>query len=196
VNLARVLVAQGLHRPDGPFLNEALALLARLSEAAEGAGWVGRAIEVLILRSVALSALGDQNEALRVLAQALVLAEPEGYVRVFVDETAVRGLLVKAIAQGAVPNLEYADRLLSAFGEAPEEQVRAGGSSSDLVEPLTERELQVLRLMSANLTSPQMAEELVVSVNTVRTHIQHIYQKLAVHSRYEAVVRARELKLL
>jgi len=196
VNLARVLVAQGLHRPDGPFLSKALALLARLSEAAEGAGWVGRAIEILVLRSIALSALGDEDDALRALARALALAEPEGYIRVFVDEAPVRRLLVSAIAHGAVPHLEYAGRLLSVFGVAPGEQVVADEGFSALVEPLTERELQVLRLMSANLTSPQMAEELVVSVNTVRTHVQHIYQKLAVHSRYEAVARARELNIV
>ena len=87
-------------------------------------------------------------------------------------------------------------RLLSVFGEAPKETVWGWIPSSDLVEPLTERELQVLRLMATGLTSPEMAKELVVSVNTVRTHIQHIYQKLAVHSRHEAVVRARELDLL
>jgi LuxR family maltose regulon positive regulatory protein len=196
VNLARVLVAQGLHRPDGPYLDQALALLARLAEAAEGAGWVSRAIEILTLRAVALSALGDQDAALRPLARALDLAEPEGYARVFLDEAApVRQLLVSAVARGATPHIEYANRLLSAFGVAPgKAPVRA--SAAALVEPLTERELQVLRLMAAGLTSPQIAEELVVSVNTVRTHIQHIYQKLAAHSRYEAVARARELEML
>ena len=197
VNLARVLVARGLHRPDGPYLDEALALLARLSEASEKAGWVGRAIEVLVLRSVALSTLGDDDAALNALARALALAEPERYVRLFVDEAApVRELLAKTVARGAVPHIEYANRLLSAFRVAAEEKVQSLDPSSDLVEPLTERELQILRLMSANLPSPQIAEELVISVNTVRTHIQHIYQKLAVHSRYEAVVRARELDIL
>jgi LuxR family maltose regulon positive regulatory protein len=197
VNLARALVARGLHRPDSPYLDEALALLARLSEAAEGAGWISRAIEILVLRSVALLACGDKGMALEALTRALTLAEPEGYVRTFVDEGApVRELLGKAAACPVAPHGEYVGQLLSAFGAAPEKKARALVSSSDLVEPLTEREVEVLRLMATDLTSPEMAKELVVSVNTVRTHIQHIYQKLAVHSRYEAVSRARELSLL
>jgi LuxR family maltose regulon positive regulatory protein len=197
VNLARVLVARGLHRPDGPCLDQALALLERLSEAAEGAGWVGRAVEVLVLRSVALTAFGDPDAALSALVRALALGEPGGYVRTFVDEgVPVRELLVVAVARGAAPHRAYMGRLLSAFGSAPKENVWGSVPSSDLVEPLTERELQVLRLMATDLTSPKMAGELVISVNTVRTHIQHIYQKLGVHSRHEAVVRARELDLL
>ena len=90
---------------------------------------------------------------------------------------------------------QHPRRLNVGVRAAPGENVRAP-VSSDLVEPLTERELQVLRLMAADLTSPEIARELVVSANTVRTHIQHIYQKLAVHSRYEAILRARELGLL
>jgi LuxR family maltose regulon positive regulatory protein len=192
VNLARVLVARGVAH-----LDEALSLLARLSEAAEGAGWVGRAIEVLVLRSVALGARGDDDEALGMLTRALALAEPAGYVRTFVDEGApVRELLVRAAARPIALHGEYVDQLLSAFGAAPEEDMRALGTCPDLVEPLTERELQVLRLMATDLTSPEMAVELVVSVNTVRTHIQHVYQKLGVHSRYEAVTRAQALGLL
>jgi LuxR family maltose regulon positive regulatory protein len=85
---------------------------------------------------------------------------------------------------------------LSAFGAAPQENVRGSGPAADLVEPLTERELQVLRLMATDLTSPEMAEALFVSTNTVRTHIQHIYQKLDAHSRHEAVLRAQELGIL
>ncbi|MFN2229705.1 MAG: LuxR C-terminal-related transcriptional regulator [Anaerolineae bacterium] len=197
VNLARVLVAQGLHRPDGSWLDEALALLARLAEAAEGAGWVGRAIEVLVLRAVAHAARGSKSAALGALDRALALAEPEGYIRTFLDEGApVRGLLVGAVARGAAPHQAYMGRLLSAFGAAPQENVRGSGPAADLVEPLTERELQVLRLMATDLTSPEMAEALFVSTNTVRTHIQHIYQKLDAHSRHEAVLRAQELGIL
>jgi LuxR family maltose regulon positive regulatory protein len=195
VNLARVLIAQGRHRPGGPYLDQALALLARLSEAAEGAGWVGRAIEALVLRAVALEARGDRNAALETTIRALSLGESEGYVRTFVDEGApVRELLVRIVARDAAPHRAYAGRLLAAFGAG--ETVQPWGTAAELVEPLTARQLQVLRVMATNMTSTEMADALVVSVNTVRTHIQHIYQKLAVHSRYEAVARARELDLL
>ena len=196
VNLARVLVARGLHSPEGPWLDQALALLVRLSEAAEGAGWMSRAIEVLVLRSIALEALDDRDKALSTLGRALAMAEPEGYVRTFVDEgTPFRRLLARTASEGPAPVRAYAGRLLSTFsasrGAAP-----APAPSAALVEPLTEREHQILRLMVTDLTAPQIAEELVVSVNTVRTHIQHIYGKLGAHSRYEAVDRARELELL
>jgi LuxR family maltose regulon positive regulatory protein len=196
-NLARVLVAQGLHRPDGPYLDQALALLARLVEAAEGAGWVSRAIEVHVLRAIALDARGDPDAGLDALARALALAEPEGYIRIFLDEGApVRQLMVGAIARGAAPHGAYVGRLLSAFGGVPKEEARRSVPSAELVEPLTDRELQVLRLLATELTSPEMAKALVVSTNTVRTHIQHIYQKLDVHSRQEAVLRGRELGIL
>jgi LuxR family maltose regulon positive regulatory protein len=197
VNLARVLLARGLHRPDDPYLDEALALLARLTEAAEGAGWVGRAIEVLVLRSVALSARDERDAAMDTLAQALDLAKPEGYVRTFVDEGApVRELLQGAAARGAVSHKAYVGRLLSAFGLASAQEMEATALFPGLVEQLTERELQVLRLIVTDLTAPAIAQELCVSVNTVRTHIQHVYQKLGAHSRYEAVARARERGLL
>jgi LuxR family maltose regulon positive regulatory protein len=201
VNLARVRVAQGLHQPVGPWLGEALALLARLAVAAAESGWVGREIEVYVLRAVALAASGKGDAALDALDRALALGEPEGYVRTFVDEGApVRDLLVQAVARGMTSHQDYAGRLLAAFAAA------AGGPKESppcarrdewhLVDPLTERELQVLRLMSTDLNSTEIAEELVVSVNTVRSHVQHIYQKLAVHSRHEAVSRARETGLL
>jgi LuxR family maltose regulon positive regulatory protein len=197
VNLARVLVARGLHQSDGPHLDEALALLARLSKAAEGAGWMGRAIEVLVLRAIALDARGDGEEALRVLARALALSEVEGYVRTFLDEGApLRVLLEATVACRAAPYAAYAARLLSAFDPEAEEEARTGSPAAGLVEPLTARELQILRLMAADRTAPQIADVLVVSVNTVRTHVQHIYQKLDAHSRYEALCRAQELGLL
>jgi LuxR family maltose regulon positive regulatory protein len=110
----------------------------------------------------------------------------------------VRELLVQAVARGPTAHSAYAGRLLAAFS-AVEEKVRARVPSklgTPLVEPLTERELEVLRLLAADLTRPEMAEVLVVSVNTGRSHIQHIYQKLAAHSRYEALARAREFNLL
>jgi LuxR family maltose regulon positive regulatory protein len=233
VNLARVLVAQGVHQPDpltdpssslrtssGQALDEALALLARLSEAAEGAGWIGRAIEILCLRSLALRARGDDEEALSALARALALAEPEGYVRTFLDEGLPMGKLLREMAARGIA-VDYVSRLLVALeGEAKGQrqkteafdssfapslrsgQAPSAGSeqtthpSSVLVEPLTGRERQVLRLLATNLTSPEIAQELVVSANTVRTHVRHIYDKLMVHSRYEAVQRARELDLL
>ena len=101
VNLARVLVAQGMRQPSGPYLDKALGLLARLLRAAETAEWINEAIKILILQALALQARGDSEEALTALARALSLAEPGGYVRIFVDEGAPIGkLLRQAVARG------------------------------------------------------------------------------------------------
>jgi LuxR family maltose regulon positive regulatory protein len=189
VNLARVLVAQGVRQPSGPYLDQALGLLTRLLEAAETAGWLNEAIKILILQALAFQAREDEEQALAALARALSLAGPGGYVRVFVDEgTPIGGLLRQAVARGIT--VDYAGRLLAAL----EGEVKAQPPA--LVEPLTEREMEVLRLLTTHLSSTQIAEELVVSVNTVRSHIKRIYGKLDVHSREDAVRRVRELGLL
>jgi LuxR family maltose regulon positive regulatory protein len=125
------------------------------------------------------------------LERALALAEPEGYVRVFVDEgPPMAALLEEAAKRRIAPG--YARRLLTAFGpaevSAPVEQ--------PLIEPLSERELDVLRLLATDLGGPEIARELVVSLNTVRTHTKSIYGKLGVNNRRAAVRRAEELALL
>ena len=189
--LARLRIAR--QRPD-----EALEILLPTTRAAEKLGWNGVAIETLALQALAFRAQGDVEQALDALERALALGEPSGYVRTFVDEGgAMADLLREAAAQGIA--LEYVNKLLAAFEVAehgalgqpgPPPQARAS------TETLSERELEVLRLLNTSLSSTEMADELVVSVNTVRTHVRSIYSKLGVHSRYKAVARARELNLI
>jgi LuxR family maltose regulon positive regulatory protein len=182
----RLLIAQ--NKPD-----RALQVLGCLERAAEDGGRTGRVIEILILAALARGARGDTGCALAILERALSLAEPEGYVRLFVDEGApMAELLSQAASRGIAP--DYVDKLLAAMdlGTVPKQLA----SVPLLLEPLSDRELDVLRLLNTDLSGPEIAAELVVSVNTVRTHIRRIYSKLDVHSRYEAVVRANELDLL
>jgi LuxR family maltose regulon positive regulatory protein len=199
INLARVLVAQGTQRPSGGYLDEALGLLARLLKAAQSTGWINEEIKTLILQALALKARGDTERAIAALARAVALAEPGGYVRTFVDEGApMHELLRQAATQGIASN--YTGRLLAAM-RAEEHRSQAtrrpeGKPSPLLIQPLSERELEVLRLLTTTLSGPEIAEQLVISVNTVRSHIKNIYSKLDVHRRMEAVERARELGLL
>jgi LuxR family maltose regulon positive regulatory protein len=123
------------------------------------------------------------------LKRALILAEPEGFVRVFIDEgEPIAHLLRQFAASGFMP--EYVGKLLATFSSS------YSGKVQSLSDPLSERELEVLRLIIAGLTNREIAGELVVSLGTIKTHINHIYQKLDVNSRTQAVARARELKLV
>ena len=141
-------------------------------------------------RSHPLSAR-DVPAALATLERALALAEPEGYVRTFVDEGPPMAALLDAAAKRGIAR-DYVTRLLAAFGTSGvRTPVRQG-----LVDPLSERELDVLRLLGSELTGPEIARELVVSLNTVRTHTKAIYAKLGVNTRRAAVRRAAELDLL
>jgi LuxR family maltose regulon positive regulatory protein len=151
---------------------------------------MGSAIEIMVLQALAHEAQGDISRALVPLERALTLAEPEGYVRIFVDEgPPMAALLRDAAKHGIAPN--YVSQLLTAFGKAegrkPVTQL--------LIEPLSERELEVLRLLGTELNGPEIAHELMVSPNTMRTHTKNIYSKLGVHNRRAAVRRAEELDL-
>lgn len=132
--------------------------------------------------------------AMSKLETALSLAEPESYSRIFVDEGKPMGKLLE-MAIGCGVARDYATRLLDLI-RAGQSISKPRSSSDRLVEPLSKREKQVLRLLDTDLSVPEIAVELVIAASTVRSHIKNIYQKLAVHSRYEAVVRARELDLL
>ena len=179
--LARLLIAQ-----DRP--SKALRLLIRLLSMTETAGALGSAIDVLVLSALALQAEGASDRALPPLERALTLAEPEGYVRTFVDEGEPMAMLLRqAAAQGTVP--AYVGRLLAAFGTEADD-------SSPLLEPLSNRELTVLRLITAGLSNREIADELYLSLNTIKTHTKSIYSKLNAHSRTQAVNRARDLGLL
>jgi LuxR family maltose regulon positive regulatory protein len=191
ITLARMLLARHQDERAEHSIHQATRLLERLLLAAEEGGRTGRVIEILVLRALAHQRLGDIPAALSCLERAMTLAEPEGYVRVFIDEGPPIASLLKAAAkQGTARN--HVRRLLAAVGEtghdSPIEQA--------LIEPLSERELDVLRLLGTDLDGPDIARELTVSLNTMRTHTKNIYAKLAVTNRRAAVRRAQELDLL
>jgi LuxR family maltose regulon positive regulatory protein len=164
-------------------------LLAQLLQAARAAGRMGSAIKILALQALAFQAQGDHGQALSALKQVLALAEPEGYMRTFVDEgPPMAKLLRHALSQGIAPS--YVARLLAAFGETTEP------TAQPLVEPLSERELEVLRLVAAGLSNREIAQELVIAVSTVKSHTNHIYGKLGVKNRTQAAAWAKELNLL
>jgi LuxR family maltose regulon positive regulatory protein len=191
ITLARLLLAQSARdRTDGS-RREATKLLEGLLHAAEDGSRTGRVIEILILQALDRRNRGDIPAALGPLGRALSLAEPEGYVRIFLDEgPPMAALLAAATRQGVAPN--YVRQLLAAFGQT-EGITRVNRA---LVEPLSERELDVLRLLASDLSGPGIASELVVSLNTVRTHTRNIYAKLGVNDRRAAVRRSGELGLL
>ena len=190
VTLARVLLAR---HPVARALDEATELLERLLRAAEDGGRTGSVIEILVLQALAQQLRGDVPAALVPLERALELAEPEGYVRRFVDEgSPMAVLLVSAAERGIAPS--YVQRLLAAFAK-PEPEI-SPTADQGLVEPLSGRELDVLRLLGSDLGGPEIARELIVALNTVRTHTKSIYAKLGVNNRRAAVRRAEELGLL
>jgi LuxR family maltose regulon positive regulatory protein len=194
--LARVRLTEGQ-------VEEAVQLLTRLLAVAEAGGWMGDVIEILALQALALQAQGATTQALATLGRALALAEPEGYVRIFVDEGAPMAALLAQSAERRAQSdslLIYIEHLLRAFPE-PQRQAQIVlrsplERSSALIEPLSERELEVLRLLAAGLESPEIARELIISVSTARTHIKNIYGKLGVHGRVQAIERARALGLV
>jgi LuxR family maltose regulon positive regulatory protein len=178
--------------------DEALGLLSRLLEAAEAGERTSKAIEILGLQAMAAQAKGDTSLALGAIENALTLAVPEGFVQTFVDEgPPMAHLLYEALGRGMEP--EYVSRLLAAFPVAEPEPAASAGSQpqeSDLIEPLSERELEVLQLVAEGLTNREIAARLFVSPNTVKGHTRNIYGKLAVHSRTQAIARATALGLL
>ena len=190
ITLARVLLARYQGERAMASIHEATRLLERLLPAAEEGGRTGRVIEILVLRALAHQTLGDIPAALACLERAMSLAEPEGYVRVFIDEGPPMASLLKAAAkQGIARN--YVRQLLAAVSETKHDRP----IEQALIEPLSERELDVLRLLGTELDGPAIARELMVSLNTMRTHTKNIYAKLAVTNRRAAVRRAAELGL-
>jgi LuxR family maltose regulon positive regulatory protein len=188
LTLARVRISQGRADPAGPFLKDALLLLDRLLADAEAKARMGSALEILIVQAVALAAQHDRKRALVALERALAQAAPEGYVRLFVDEgMPMLALLHQAQAHGIASG--YVARLLAAFGEPT-------SAADALVEPLTPRELEVLRLLAKGLSNQEIARELIIEVGTVKRHVNSICGKLGVSGRLQAVAHAREYDLL
>jgi LuxR family maltose regulon positive regulatory protein len=194
ITQARVLIAQ--NRP-----NKAIALLSHLEETARSAGRMGRVIEILLLEALAMREPGDSEHAILALTKCLTLAEPEGYVRVFLDEgRPMQMLLAQWLARaGASPVRDYARHLLSQFDAEPHVVAAAQEKASptgDLVEPLSQRELEVLHLVALGRTNQEIARQLIVAPGTVKAHTASIYRKLDVANRTEAVARARQLGIL
>jgi ATP/maltotriose-dependent transcriptional regulator MalT len=198
--LARVLIAR-----DHPA--EALKLLERLSRAAAAQDRTGSRIEIGALQGLALAASGEENAAVDALAQALMLACPQGYVRVFADEGRPMSTLLarliaaqqadQAAARGV--SLGYLAQVLRAFDghhAGPRAGRDAAAAVPGLVEQLTARELEILVLLAAGTSNPRIAEQLVVSLDTVKKHVSHVLGKLGAANRTEAVARARRLGLI
>jgi LuxR family transcriptional regulator, maltose regulon positive regulatory protein len=174
------------------------ALLARLLQAAEAQKRQGSALDILLVQALAHEAQGNRPQAIAALERAMALAEPEGYVRIFVDEgEAMRLLIEKQSRNRDHPLSGYANKLLAAFTQlmaAPESAIIH--QKSDMIEPLSVRELEVLKLLRSELSGPEIAQQLIVSLNTLRTHTNNIFNKLGVNNRRAAVRRAEELDLL
>jgi LuxR family maltose regulon positive regulatory protein len=200
ITLARVLLARSKSDLTDRSTLDARKLLERLLSAAEEGSRTGSSIEILVLQALAHHAQSDLSAALLPLQQALTLAEPQGYVRIFLDEgSPMAQLLREAAARRILP--DYTGKLLAAC-EA-EQQTSAGKAhlptspdSLPLIEALSQRELEVLRLFKTELSGPEIAQELVVALSTIRTHTKSIYSKLNVTNRRAAVKRAAELDLI
>ena len=187
LRLRESLVITVLHLKQGNFAR-ALERIDWQLEVFQQQGRAVTQVELLLLQSEALFALGEEGKALEVFEKALEIGEQAGYLRTFLDQgQPVRVLL------GKMPSTEYIESLLVAFeGPLPQRKEKP----QPLIDPLSERELEVLRLLPTNLTTPEMAEELFIGVNTVRSHIKSIYGKLGVHKRSEAVISSKDLGLL
>jgi LuxR family transcriptional regulator, maltose regulon positive regulatory protein len=196
LTLARVRMAQGREDPAGPWLQQTLHVLDRLLVEAEAKARWRSALEILILRALTLDAQGNRDEALSTLLEALARAEPEGYIRLFVDEgVPMQVLLQKIQVRGVLPS--YVATLLCAFGDQHVLDVAPAFSGRSIqVEPLTQREREVLHLLSAGASNREIARRLVLSLGTVKKHVSNICGKLDVQSRTQAIARARALHLL
>ncbi|MSP14032.1 MAG: tetratricopeptide repeat protein [Chloroflexi bacterium] len=200
ITLARVLIAQYNSDRAERSLHQAMGLLERLLKAAEAGGRTGSVIEILVLQALAHEAQGDIPPALVSLERALTLAKPEGYVRIFADEgLPMAHLLSAAAAHGMTP--DYTGKLLAVF--ETEEQQREDKSylpsappAQPLIEPLSQRELEVLQLITQGLSNREISERLFLALSTVKGHNRIIFGKLGVQRRTEAVARARALGLL
>ncbi|MDQ6782667.1 MAG: LuxR C-terminal-related transcriptional regulator [Actinomycetota bacterium] len=190
IALAKVTLARFRAERSPELAGDAVRLLERLLASAHAGGRMGVVLQVVVLLALTEDARGDRAGALARLGAAVELAEPEGYVRVFLDEGQPMRILLSALTEGRSGS--YASRLLQTRGQhAPDPP-----AAQWLIDPLSERELDVLRLLGTDLSGPEIARELTVSLNTVRTHTKSIYSKLGVTSRRAAVRHADELKLL
>jgi LuxR family transcriptional regulator, maltose regulon positive regulatory protein len=193
ISQARVHLAQG-------DTSTALAVLEPLRRQAEAKGWEDERLKVMVLQAVAHLAHGEKDKAVELLGGALALAEPGGFIRLFIDEgTPMAHLLSEAAALGIMP--DYVGKLLAVFEtEKPksedESSLPPAPPAQPLIEPLSRRELEVLQLIAQGLSNREIGERLFLALITVKGHNQKIFGKLQVQRRTEAVARARELGLL
>ena len=176
----------------------ALVELEPLRQQMEAKGWQDERLKIMVLQAVALDLHGEKEKAVQLLSEALALAEPGGFIRIFVDEgPPMAGLLHEAANRGTAAH--YIRHLLAAFpGNGPKQAVssRTQAPVSELVEPLSEREIEVLRLIAEGLTNSEIASRLYLSLNTVKVHTRNVYGKLGVNNRTQAVVRGTALGIL
>ncbi len=209
ISLARILLAEHAATGSRQTLRDAAGLLDRLLVAAKEAERLGTVIELNVLRAIAHHADGARDQSLSALGQAVDLAETDGWVRVFVDAAPVLTDLLQELAtrQRQSDHVQELLAAVAAAGSPSTAAVEAGdetgsgtapgtGPGVGLVDPLSERELEVLRLLASDLGGPDIARQLIVSMNTIRTHTKHIYTKLDVNNRRSAVSKAHQLGLL
>ena len=191
ITLARMLVAEG-------HLDQSERLLSRLEDVAEAGGRTTRVIEILVLKALTLQAQNELEQALSILERALILAKPENFVQVFVDEGhPMARLLHEAAAQGTNP--VYTSCLIVAFPDDRSDSARVPSTiprDTGLIEPLSDREVEVLQLIAHGLSNQAIADRLFLSLNTVKAHNRNTFGKLAVSSRTQAVARARTLGII
>jgi LuxR family maltose regulon positive regulatory protein len=190
ISQARVLLAQG-------DTSEALAVLAPYRQQMEAKGWQDERLKAMVLQAVAHHAHGEKDKAVQLLGEALALAEPGGFIRLFVDEGApMAQLLSEAASHGVMP--DYVAKLLAVFeSEAQTSEDKPNlPLAQPLIEPLSQRELKVLQLITQGLSNREISERLFLALSTVKGHNRNIFDKLQVKSRTEALARARELGLL
>jgi LuxR family maltose regulon positive regulatory protein len=185
---ARVYLAQG-----DP--SAALAVLETWRRQAEEKSWEDERLKAMVLQALTLHAHGEEDKALQTLEQALVLAEPEGFIRTFVDEGASMVELLKRMKTKGGRLAAYIDKLLSALEQQSESQT-SPFILHPLDEPLSQRELEVLQLIAQGLSNDEIGKRLFLALDTVKGHNRKIFDKLQVQRRTEAVARAHEMGLL
>jgi ATP/maltotriose-dependent transcriptional regulator MalT len=190
VGQARICLAKG----DAP---AALAVLESYRQQVEGKAWSDERLKVMIVQAVGFQALGEEEQAVGLLGDALAMAEPNGFIRIFVDEgVPLADLLSKATAKRGMPG--YINKLLTTFASEGEKggEKTSYHTAQSLIEPLSLRELEILQLIAQGLSNHQIGEQLFLALNTIKGHNRKIFNKLQVQRRTEAVARARELNLL
>jgi LuxR family maltose regulon positive regulatory protein len=189
ITLARVQVAEGK-------LESALMNLDQLAIAAENGGRIGHLIEIRNLQALAFQARGDSGMALIILQKSLALAEPEGYIRMFVDEgEPMQEMLRNYVRSSPSVHLAYAQRLLVVF-TGIDQSASSRDQTSILVELLTAREKEILQLMAEGLSNNQIAEKLILAEGTIKFYVHSVLEKLGVHNRTQAVMEAKKIKII